>query len=128
MVILEIDTDLALERRKLVTALRSARIRREATSVSSRNSATPHASAGRAGHPPADFAPPRHHAEVLVAHPVEILLPRRNGLRKHHVTRCSIPADIDFVTLKPKFGRQANRLTSSVMNSFAFVIACSVAT
>ena len=41
MVILEIDTDLALERRKLVTALRSARIRREATSVSRRNSPMP---------------------------------------------------------------------------------------
>jgi hypothetical protein len=41
MVTLEIDTDLAPDRRKLVTALRSARIRRDATSVSSRNSATP---------------------------------------------------------------------------------------
>ena len=41
MVILEIDTDLALDRRKLVTALRSARIRRDATSVSRRNSAMP---------------------------------------------------------------------------------------
>ena len=40
MVMLEIDTDLAPDRRKLVTALRSARIRRDAASVSSRNSAT----------------------------------------------------------------------------------------
>jgi len=41
MVTLEIDMDLAPDRRKLVTALRSARIRRDATSVSSRNSPTP---------------------------------------------------------------------------------------
>jgi len=41
MVILEIKTDLALERPKLVTALRSAPIRRDATSVSRRNSAMP---------------------------------------------------------------------------------------
>ena len=41
MVMLEIDTDLAPDRRRPVTALRSARIRRDATSVSSRNSATP---------------------------------------------------------------------------------------
>ena len=41
MVMLEIDTDLAPDRRSLVAALRSARISRDATSVSSRNSATP---------------------------------------------------------------------------------------
>jgi hypothetical protein len=41
MVILEIETYLAPDRRKLVTALRSARIRRDAISVSRRNSAMP---------------------------------------------------------------------------------------
>jgi hypothetical protein len=41
MVMLEIDTNPAPDRRKLVTARRSARIRRDATSVSRRNSPTP---------------------------------------------------------------------------------------
>ena len=50
MVTLEIDTDLALDRRKLVTALRSARIRREATSVSRRNSAMPAPPGQRVAH------------------------------------------------------------------------------
>jgi hypothetical protein len=37
--------------------------------------------------------------------------------------RRRIPADIDFITLKPKFGRQANRLAASGDEQLRFVIA-----
>ena len=112
---LDIDIAFAPDRRMLATAERSARISRDAASVSSKNSAT--------------LAPrPRQLIAQIVlglvtllqkvvrktqsSHPGEIIIPGSHGLRKHHLPGHRIAANFHFRSLEPELGRQADRLAT----------------
>src|SRR5260370_4273857 len=123
MVTLDIDTAFAPDWRMLVIAERSARISRDAASVSSRNS---------------DTLAPRHRQPVAqvvlglitfckkvvrkiqLSHPAKIIIPRSRGLRKHHLPRHRIAPDIHFRSLEPELGWQADRLAASGRKQLRF--------
>src|ERR1700730_7953957 len=123
MVTLDIDTAFAPDRRRLVMANRSARISRDAASVSSRNSAT---LASRCRQPIAQVVRglitpfQKVVRKIQRSHPVEIIIPRSRWLRKHHLPRHRIAPDIYFRPLEPALSGQAERLTASSRKQLRF--------